>query len=502
MRNLFRGYYRPKDDELAALWDNSIFVFDANVLLNLYSYPESAREIFFSVLEEIKERVWIPYQVALEFHKNRTIRIKQSNSEIKGLLDYIEKYSQGIDVKLKKIEFEKRNTGINDIDVRIEAIHKANLDLSEAIQHACNKLPVVNMDEGIGIRIADIFEGKLGNPPESQERLDEIFAFGEDRYMKNIPPGFADSEKNIEYRDRGLVYKSKFGDLILWNQILDYVRNGQNKHIIFVTADKKKDWWLIDEGKTLGPLPELTQEFYKESEGLGFWMYTDDKFLENAKIHLNIAGVTEETIEQVKDVSSVSLSDMERYRNILLEMEASNDKNDRYKFDDSELGFDDDFEKSHDERMSFRGREREREMARASRRLDHNIGIENFVAIWVSEMEGTDFYWKPDDFPNLVSVTPGGEGAYHVVRLAANSLSDFTILNVFKKIGKPLARGDFLSFSIIFVIEGARHDLRSELDYSVYKKIIKNYSIQFPFAKVYIGEIRSEMFHLLDIFEG
>ena len=38
---------------------------DANVLLNLYRYPEPARKDLFKVLNKIKERIWVPYHAAL-----------------------------------------------------------------------------------------------------------------------------------------------------------------------------------------------------------------------------------------------------------------------------------------------------------------------------------------------------------------------------------------------------------------------------------------------------
>ena len=38
MRDLFPSYYRPTDEEFKELWEKCTFIFDANVLLNLYLY--------------------------------------------------------------------------------------------------------------------------------------------------------------------------------------------------------------------------------------------------------------------------------------------------------------------------------------------------------------------------------------------------------------------------------------------------------------------------------
>ena len=46
MRETFRGYYRLKDDDFNQLWDECIFSFDANILLNIYRYPKKPEKNF------------------------------------------------------------------------------------------------------------------------------------------------------------------------------------------------------------------------------------------------------------------------------------------------------------------------------------------------------------------------------------------------------------------------------------------------------------------------
>lgn len=36
MRKLFAGYYRPTKKEFDRMWREGVFVFDANILLNIY----------------------------------------------------------------------------------------------------------------------------------------------------------------------------------------------------------------------------------------------------------------------------------------------------------------------------------------------------------------------------------------------------------------------------------------------------------------------------------
>ncbi len=70
MKDLFQGYYAPKVEVIQKLWENALFVFDTNVLLNFYRYSEETTESLFQLFEKLKNRIFIPYQVAYEYHKN------------------------------------------------------------------------------------------------------------------------------------------------------------------------------------------------------------------------------------------------------------------------------------------------------------------------------------------------------------------------------------------------------------------------------------------------
>jgi PIN domain-containing protein len=77
MRDLFPGYYRPTQEQFQQMWRECIFVFDANVLLNIYRYSSDTRDELFDVLEHLKDRIWIPHQAMLEYHENREEVISQ-----------------------------------------------------------------------------------------------------------------------------------------------------------------------------------------------------------------------------------------------------------------------------------------------------------------------------------------------------------------------------------------------------------------------------------------
>src|ERR1700735_1514638 len=71
MREKYPGWYPKSAAEASALWNNAIFVPDANVLLHCLRHPAAVRERLLRLFEVLKASLWIPYQVGLEFHRNR-----------------------------------------------------------------------------------------------------------------------------------------------------------------------------------------------------------------------------------------------------------------------------------------------------------------------------------------------------------------------------------------------------------------------------------------------
>lgn len=57
MKEKFKEYYKPTEEEFKDLWGNCEFIFDANVLLNIYRYSPKTTGEFFDVLINIQDRI-------------------------------------------------------------------------------------------------------------------------------------------------------------------------------------------------------------------------------------------------------------------------------------------------------------------------------------------------------------------------------------------------------------------------------------------------------------
>lgn len=184
-----------------------------------------------------------------------------------------------------------------------------NLDAdSSAINLKLNELKdFIGSDESVFDSIDDLFVDALGDAPASSEELAVLTADADARFKDKIPPGFADRTKDRDEEPRrtvdGVTYDRKYGDLILWRQLLAVVsqKDSTFKKIIFVTDDNKEDWWRIDSGRRQGPRRELREEIARAGAEL-FWMYTFSGFLENASTQLHVE-VEESTIAATRQVA-------------------------------------------------------------------------------------------------------------------------------------------------------------------------------------------------------
>ena len=86
MRRSFIGYYRPTEEEFERLWESCYFVLDANVLFKFISLLKGHGRCIIWDFEQNKERLWIPYQAALEYHERRIDVVLQQKKVYGDLL--------------------------------------------------------------------------------------------------------------------------------------------------------------------------------------------------------------------------------------------------------------------------------------------------------------------------------------------------------------------------------------------------------------------------------
>lgn len=284
MRSVFPGQFRPTEDAFASLWSNCIFAVDANVLLNLYRYSADTRQELERALTSIKDRSFLPHQAAKEFLKNRLGVTAGQAEEYTKAIKTINDLSATLTNKKKhpflpEGELPNFTNQVAKLLVQLESQKEALLSR-------------LNNDEILEF-VDALFSGRTGSPFDETD-LKTLVAEGETRYQHEVPPGYKDGKKDAS----GDAYR-KFGDLIVWKQIIAKAKEAA-KPIIFITDDKKEDWWLEQSNRTIGPRTELREEFIREVSN-DFWMYSVDRFIEEAA-RISNTQVSKEVIEEILEV--------------------------------------------------------------------------------------------------------------------------------------------------------------------------------------------------------
>jgi hypothetical protein len=309
MKEQFIGFYELTSGEIDRIWEKGIFVFDANSLLNLYRYSSETSKDFLQILNKIKDQIFLPHQVGYEFHSNRHLVIQSINNSYDALISdttkavtdsfdqIVNNYSKHPVIQVKKLK-ELKDKFLIEFKEELSKQNKLHVDYS--------------LEDTFLDQITSLFEGKVG-AEFSDSELEDIYNEGALRYNKNIPPGYKDSGKKNK-GDRHL-----YGDLIIWKQLINFSKE-THQSIIFITDDRKEDWWQLEQGKTIRPRQELISEFYKET-GIRILIYSTDRFMQYAKKKKLVLDIKQKSITEIKDirindVAYLALNEMLNKQNI------------------------------------------------------------------------------------------------------------------------------------------------------------------------------------------
>lgn len=293
MKKEFFGFYDPTEVEIESAWNEGVFVFDANALLNLYRYSEPTREDFFKALNNLEEKLFMPYQVGFEFHSNK-------NTVIKGLKSLFDSIPNAINELLKAGgKFDSIfNVAKRHPSIQVDAFQKLKEEfiqkIKDELENQYSSHPDFSKDDTVLERLTILYENKVGKP-FTEEQLDKIYKEGEVRYKKEMPPGFKDLDSKKDLGNQRI-----YGDLIIWKQLIEYAKD-KKKPIILITDDRKEDWWTKEGGETIRPRQELIKEFFDQS-GIRILIYSSDRFLKFAKDRRLIDEVADDSISEVREI--------------------------------------------------------------------------------------------------------------------------------------------------------------------------------------------------------
>ncbi len=313
MKTKFKGYYKPQPKEFEKLWQEGIFVFDTNVLFDFYRYSEDTINVWFSIFQELKDKIWIPHWVGLEYHRGLEERIREQVEKYTSTIKDLENFS-------RKIKTQREHPFLSkELQEKAQMFYE---EYNKELSTQKRKLKDLIVDNPVKEKIAQIIGDNIGDDLSEDEKA-TIIKDGDIRLPQGIPPGYIDYKEKI--KRPGL---DKYGDFIIWKQIIKYATDNK-KHIIFVTFDTKEDWYKVisfNNSKILcGPRPELIEEFCKLS-GCDIWFYSTPDFIDSAITNLKLK-IEEDKLEKVKEETTKSTAS-EIGEDCLSEVQNENESND------------------------------------------------------------------------------------------------------------------------------------------------------------------------------
>ncbi|MER6597467.1 PIN domain-containing protein [Streptomyces parvus] len=289
----YEEFWRKSQEFIDSAIAASTVVLDTNAILNLYRMKPSARAEYFQVLQKIESRIWIPRQVADEFHRNRLSAVDSHANSLKSKSDKVSESAESLRFALRDF-FKLHSLADGKSSGYLESLNESVSRIVNSVKREVEEYDLKPSDllsgDPILERLALLFEGKVGSGVPMSERkaaMDEALRRG----AEGVPPGYKD------VKERG---EKGVGDYFIWREMIDHAKLTE-RDILFVSTDLKDDWVRKQCGFSIGPLPELVEEM-RISAGVQYHHLPLAIFLSRAAVALKVP-VSQDTINQVKDGS-------------------------------------------------------------------------------------------------------------------------------------------------------------------------------------------------------
>jgi hypothetical protein len=254
--------------------DTCYVVLDTNILLIPYTVTQESVQTIKDTYTKLKARdqLRIPAQVAREFAKNRPMKLTALYQQL------ARKRNTNFQVQSSRYPLLAELEAYKDLTRLEQELQRTQEQYRIALGRLQEQVRSWSWNDPVSTIYGVLFTPETIVEPTRTE--DESLADLQRRVVHSIPPGYKDGAKE----DEGI------GDLLIWYTILEL---GQNRPVVFVTAEAKADWWYRSENQALYPRYELIDEFRRVSGGKTLHIITLSDLL-------RLFGVAENVVQQVK----------------------------------------------------------------------------------------------------------------------------------------------------------------------------------------------------------
>ena len=316
MLHQYRAWILPdsghSSEERKAFFTDGIIVLDTNVLLDLYRYTPGARDELLVALRLVSSRIWLPYQVGIEFVRGRSgvifdrlETLKRARAEIDRAFNEAWRDIEGSRDQVKTLlstyaADEQSQTALDELITQPELLRLLDswlLRLRDHVKKLREDQDIKLNDIRFGSdpilpQIAELYGDQIAPAPSAEKIKERVQHASDFRYPNEIPPGFSDQGKTTELRAAG--------DFLLWEEIISHAREpNTSRRIMFVSRDVKEDWYeQAGPGVERRPWPSLLDEF-RTRTGKELLIIETSEFFGGVKDHLN-AEFTPQTVREIE----------------------------------------------------------------------------------------------------------------------------------------------------------------------------------------------------------
>ena len=290
--------------------DCAIFI-DTNVISQLYRLNDTARQDFYSWMDQCGSRfhvpVWVIHEYSNKVYLQKTKeylseldKIKTHAKEFNNISDFVKGYI-GDTLLQGSIYQGKIDKLKEDVDIIKELLERISNTINKNLnQHQRKVHEEIEQKMTSKSLSSDIYSLILDQDEAYRQRCDNL-----------IPPGYKDASKD----------SNKMGDLIIWKEILEYCKSNNIRKAILLSRDSKPDMvyspeiQIIDSGRNAGEFERvkiakesLIYEFQIKTGGTDFCIIDFKTFVQlfaskyrGLAISFQIATAEEETANESPD---------------------------------------------------------------------------------------------------------------------------------------------------------------------------------------------------------
>lgn len=249
-------YARPDDGEVDDALVNATVVLDTNVLLGLYRASPDLRTKRLEVFRTIGDRLFLPYQVGVEFHRNRPVVAAGISDAYAALRTATTALQKAVKSFGGDGRYDETATAVRAlVDPLLGQIVEGLDGLEKDDPHRIDLT-----DDPILVELEALLEGQVGQPPRAKKLAARVRDFTSIRVPLRLPPGYDDAHKAAASGAAAAA-----GDYLLWCEVLAHARKHETD-VVLVTDDAKSDWWQAGgAGVPTVPHPLLISEFRRET---------------------------------------------------------------------------------------------------------------------------------------------------------------------------------------------------------------------------------------------